>query len=124
MFHGVGADDFEKYYAPTCRAIAKDNQVGKVVFGFGTLVQKSRFARRGVLRMTATEQNSDDSSRRMSAVLWDLFSGSASYTDVFLRTLHPAYIGSLMWNLVAGNAPGGSGRHGRAQTKEGDRVGH
>ena len=124
VFHGVGADDFEKYYAPTCRAIAKDNQVGKVVFGFGTLVQKSRFARRGVLRMTATEQNSDDSSRRMSAVLWDLFSGSASYTDVFLRTLHPAYIGSLMWNLVAGNAPGGSGRHGRAQTKECDRVEH
>ena len=124
VFHGVSAGDFEKYYAPTCRAIAKDNQVGKVVFGFGTLVQKSRFARRGVLRMTATEQNKAGSSRRMSEVLWDLFSGSASYTDVFLRTLHPAYISSLVWNLIAGNAPGRSRRNGHAHTEECDRVEH
>jgi hypothetical protein len=41
-------------------------------------------------------------------VLWDLFSGSASYTDVFLRTLHPSYIGSLAWNLVAGNIARGT----------------
>jgi hypothetical protein len=41
----------------------------------------------------------------MSGVLWDLFSGSASYTNVFLRTLHPAYIGKLAWNLLAGNLP-------------------
>ena len=124
VFHGVGADDFEKYYAPTCRAIAKDNQVGKVVFGFGTLVQKSRFARRGVLRMTATEQKNTNGSRRMSEVLWDLFSGSASYTDVFLRTLHPAYIGGLLWNLVAGNTLGASSRNGRTRGQECDRVKH
>jgi hypothetical protein len=50
----------------------------------------------------------------MSGVLWDLFSGSASYTNVFLRTLHPAYIGSLVWNLVAGNLRGkGEGSHAR-----------
>jgi hypothetical protein len=41
----------------------------------------------------------------MSGVLWDLFSGSAPYTDVFLRTLHPAYVGSLVRNLVAANLP-------------------
>ena len=124
VFHGVRADDFEKYYAPTCRAISKDNKVGKVVFGFGSLVQKSRFARRGVLRMTATEQQKNNTSRRMSEVLWDLFSGSASYTDVFMRTLHPAYISSLVWNLVAGNATGRSRHNGRAPGRECDRVKH
>ena len=41
----------------------------------------------------------------MSGVLWDLFSGSAPYTDVFLRTLHPGYVGSLVWNLLAANLP-------------------
>ena len=42
----------------------------------------------------------------MSGVLWDLFSGSAPYTNVFLRTLHPAYLASLAWNLVASNLGG------------------
>jgi hypothetical protein len=103
VFHGVDAASFDKYYAPRCRAISNDNKVGKFVFAVATLVQKARFARRGVLRMTVQEQANKNSPRRMSGVLWDLFSGSASYTNVFLRTLHPAYIGGLVWNLLAGN---------------------
>jgi flavin-dependent dehydrogenase len=103
VFHGVSAQDFKEQYAPLCQSINNDNRLGKVVFGFGKLVQKARFARRGVLRMTAKEQKRPGGTQRMSGVLWDLFSGSAPYADVFLRTLHPAYIGSLLWNLVAGN---------------------
>jgi len=113
VFHGVGAQDFARHYAPLCQKINKDNQVGKLVFGFASLIQKARFARRGILRMTVNEQKQTDNPRRMSEVLWDLFSGSASYTDVFLRTLHPAYLGSLLWNLLASNLPGSSGRNGR-----------
>jgi hypothetical protein len=60
----------------------------------------------------------------MSGVLWDLFSGSASYTNVFLRTLHPAYFGSLIWNLVAGNLKGGIGTKGRAHEGEGSHAKH
>ena len=112
IFHGVGADDFRNYYAPLCRNISTDNRVGKLVFAFGSMVQKTRFARRGILKMAAREQQRADGQRRMSGVLWDLFSGSASYTDVFLRTLHPAYVGSLLWNLVTANLPGNSSRNG------------
>ena len=108
-FHGVSAQDFREHYWPLCRKIDADNRVGKFVFGVGSLVQRARFARRGVLRMTASEQQSDGP-RRMSGVLWDLFSGSAAYTNVFLRTLHPAYIGSLVYNLVSANLPGRSAR--------------
>jgi flavin-dependent dehydrogenase len=106
VFHGVSAADFHHHYWPLCRKIDADNRVGKFVFGVGSLVQRARFARRGVLRMTAGEQRQSGSPRRMSSVLWDLFSGSAPYTDVFLRTLHPSYVASLVWNLVAGNLPG------------------
>ena len=105
VFHGIGAESFERHYAPLCRKIDNDNKMGKVVFGFGSLVQKARFARRGVLRMTVNEQKQVNGARRMSGVLWDLFSGSASYTNVFLRTLHPVYIGSLLWNLAVSNLP-------------------
>jgi len=124
IFHGISAEDFNTHYAPLCLGINKDNQVGKVVFGFGGLVQKARFARRGVLRMTANEQKQTGGSKRMSSVLWDLFSGSAPYTDVFLRTLHPAYIGSLLWNLVAGNLPGSSSRNSRSADEEANHVRH
>jgi flavin-dependent dehydrogenase len=120
VFHGVDAASFEKHYAPLCRKISNDNKVGKFVFAVASLVQRARFARRGVLRMTVKEQQDQESARRMSSVLWDLFSGSASYTNVFLRTLHPAYIGSLIWNLLAGNAP----RRRGAQREEHKHVQH
>lgn len=114
VFHGVAAEDFRRHYWPLCRRVDTDNKVGKFVFGVGSLVQRSRFARRGVLRMTATEQQQSKAPRRMSGVLWDLFSGSETYSNIFLRTLHPAYIGSLVWNLIAGNLQD----HGRAQPPE------
>lgn len=102
-FHGVAAADFREHYWPLCRKIDRDNQVGKFVFWVGSLVQRARFARRGVLAMVAAEQASETAPKRMSGVLWDLFSGSAPYTNVFLRTLHPAYIASLVRNLVTAN---------------------
>jgi flavin-dependent dehydrogenase len=109
-FHGVSADDFREHYWPLCRKIDADNRVGKFVFWVGSLVQRARFARRGVLRMVAIEQRQSRAPRRMSGVLWDLFSGSAAYTNVFLRTLHPAYVASLARNLIAGNLPDRSER--------------
>ena len=124
VFHGVDAGSFKQYYAPLCRKISNDNLVGKFVFKVASLVQKARFARRGILRMTANEQQQTANARRMSSVLWDLFSGSASYTNVLLRTLHPAYIGSLMWNLIAGNLPGSAARNGRARDGKESHVQH
>ncbi|MDH3533174.1 MAG: hypothetical protein OEO82_09610 [Gammaproteobacteria bacterium] len=124
VFHGVDAENFKLHYAPVCRKISNDNRVGKLVFSVAGLVQKARFARRGVLRMTACEQAQAGRPQRMSEVLWDLFSGSASYTNVFLRTLHPAYIGSLLWNLLAGNLPGSAARQGQVRGAEGSHVRH
>jgi len=103
VFHGVSAQDFEEHYWPLCKKIDTDNQVGKFVFWVGSLVQRARFARRGVLRMVAAEQRDEKAPKRMSSVLWDLFSGSAPYTDVFLRTLRPGYVANLGWNLAAAN---------------------
>ena len=115
VFHGVSAADFEAHYWPLCRKMAADNRIGKLVFAVGGLVQRSRFARRGVLRMTALEQAQSVRQKRMSEVLWYLGTGSAPDREVFLRTLHPVYIKDLVWNLVAGNAsrkpPNAAGKH-------------
>ena len=97
VFEGVSADDFRKHYMPVCRALNRDNQVGKVIFLVTRLIQSLRFARRGVLRMTTAEQGGSPRRQRMSGVLWDTFTGSAPYLDVFLRTLSPAFLGRLAY---------------------------
>jgi hypothetical protein len=51
--------------------------------------------------MTVKEQ-AGIGSRRMSGVLWDTFTGSASYRDVFLRTLNPIFLGRFLYECVAG----------------------
>lgn len=103
-FHGVSAKDFEAHYLPTCRAMNWDNTLARLVFLSTTLIQKLRPLRRGVLRMTATEQANREKFHHMSSVLWDVFTGSAPYRDVLVRSCHPGFIASLTWNLVAGNA--------------------
>ena len=100
VFHGVSADDFARYFSPACKAIERDNKVGKLIFIVVKLIQRFRFARRGVLRMVSVEQANPGGSQRMSSVLWDTFTGSAPYSDVFLRTLHPAFLGNFLWNIV------------------------
>jgi hypothetical protein len=109
VFHGVSAEDFEKHFWPACRSLDVDNTIAKVIFAVTHLIQRARFLRRGVLRMTSREQASATSRKRMSGVLWDVFTGSAPYREVLLRTIQPVFPLSLVWNVVAGNVPGGMG---------------
>ncbi|MBK5095997.1 MAG: cyclic nucleotide-binding domain-containing protein, partial [Deltaproteobacteria bacterium] len=105
IFHGISAEDFQKHYLPACRALSNDNAIGKVVFMVTRVIQSLRFARRGVLRMTTREQQGAGARRRMSTVLWDTFTGSAPYRDVFMRTLHPAFLGGFLYQMIAGMFP-------------------
>jgi len=101
LFEGVSAESFRKYYSPTTKSLATDNAIGKIVFMVTGLIKKFRFARRGMLRMVALEQRKSASKRPMSGVLWDTFTGSASYRSVFQRTLHPLFLARLVWNIIA-----------------------
>jgi CRP-like cAMP-binding protein/flavin-dependent dehydrogenase len=106
VFRGIAAKDFERYFWPECRALIVDNAIAKIVFGVTTLIQKLRFVRRGVLRMTTAEQAGSGTEKAMSSVLWDVFTGSAPYREVLLRTLRPSFPATLAWNLIAANASG------------------
>ncbi|UCF59777.1 MAG: hypothetical protein JSV37_08400, partial [Anaerolineaceae bacterium] len=100
VFQGVSAQDFQQYYWPACRSIETDNRIGKVIFLVTRLIQKLRFARRAVLRMTSDEQQKEGPQRRMSTVLWDMFTGSAPYRDIFIRTLQPVFWIRLFSNIA------------------------
>jgi flavin-dependent dehydrogenase len=103
VFHGISARDFEAHFWPACRALDVDNMIAKLIFAVTHLIQKMKFLRRGVLRMTAREQADPKSARRMSGVLWDVFTGSAPYREVLQRTMMPVFPASLVWHVVAGN---------------------
>jgi hypothetical protein len=101
VFEGVSADSFRRYYWPVCRSINRDNAIGKLTFLVTRLIQKQSVARRAVVRMTAKEQSRPGDTRDMSRVLWDMFSGSAPYREILVRTLHPRFLSRLAWELLA-----------------------
>lgn len=106
VFHGISASDFRTHYSPLCRGIGRDNAIGKAAFMVTREIQRHRFARRAVLGMTSREQEGRRLPR-MSTVLWDMFTGSATYREIVLRTLHPAFLGRLMWHVIRSTASGG-----------------
>jgi flavin-dependent dehydrogenase len=114
IFEGISEEAFRRHYMPLCRSIKSDNLLGKVTFAVTQQIQKMRFARKAVLRMTVDEQQKEGPDRRMSGVLWDMFSGSAPYRDIFLRTLRPAFLGKFGWALAASLLP--FNRHTKRQT--------
>lgn len=100
VFNGISAGAFRKYYQPVCRELDRDNLLGKFIFSVTSIIQKSAVLKGGMLGMVISEQRRSRSSKRMSSVLWDTFTGSAAYSDIFLRVMHPLLLLSLIWNII------------------------
>lgn len=106
IFEGVSAVDFERGYSPFVKRMEFDNRVGKLLFWVvANLIQKRAFMRRAVLSMIRYEQQQDVHFQRMSTILWDLFTGSAPYSAVLRRLLHPAFMLRYFWEMAAALKP-------------------
>ena len=103
VFHGFSERDFRQHFWPVCRRLEQDNRIGKLVFAVTSQIQRRSFARRGLWRMVSQEQCVAGTTARMSGVLWDTFTGSAPYSSVLLRTLHPMFITRFLWALSVAN---------------------
>ena len=97
VFDGVSAADFRRHYWPLYREIALDNRFGMVIFTIVHAIKEFGPLLRGVLAMSEKEQESAGRARRMSIVLWDMLTGSASYREIFGRTLHPVFLARFFW---------------------------
>jgi flavin-dependent dehydrogenase len=95
VFDGVSAEDFRKHYWPACRELEMDNRFGALVFAIVGLLRRRRFCRVGILGMVDREQTASHF-QDMSIVLWNTFTGSASYRSIFLQALHPRFLLNLM----------------------------
>ena len=100
VFNGISAAAFRKYYQPVCSELDRDNRLGKFIFSVTGIIQKSILLKSAMLNMVISEQGRASHKRRMSSVLWDTFTGSAAYTNVFLRVMNPLLLISLIWNII------------------------
>ena len=100
VYEGVSAEAFGRHFGPVCRAIAADNVMGRLAFVFTRVAQRLTVARRAILLMTLAEQQRAGDRRRMSGILWDMFSGSAPYRDIFMRMLHPGFAAGFAWAFM------------------------
>lgn len=100
VFEGISSRDFQKHYWAVGKALERDNRIGKLIFTFISFLHRSRLLRRGILRMVRIEQKRAGESRPMSTVLWDMFTGSAPYREVFQRALRLSFLGVLVKNTL------------------------
>jgi hypothetical protein len=100
IFNGISAAAFKKYYQPVCTSLDRDNVLGKFIFSVTGIIQKSHLLKSAMLGLVVTEQGWKNKERRMSSVLWDTFTGSATYRNIFIRFLNPMLLVPLIWNII------------------------
>jgi len=119
LFRGVSSEDFRKGYWPVCRTISIDNRFGRVIYLFVDVIKRSPLLTRAVMRMARNEQKKRGKQRRMSTLLWDMFTGSSPYRDAFFRCLHLGFWSRFAQNIIAsifvGNRAAGTTDHGQEE---------
>jgi len=100
LFNGISAAAFKKNYQPVCRNLDRDNVLGRYIFSITGIIQKSHLLKSAMLGLVISEQREKKQQLRMSAVLWDTFTGSATYRNILLRFLNPMLMIPLIWNII------------------------
>jgi flavin-dependent dehydrogenase len=99
VFHGVSQADFQQHYLNRCRRMEGDNRLGKLIFLAADQIKRWRFATQAMVQMVVNEQPKESRDQRMSKILWDMFTGSAPYQEIFYRVFHPAFWSRFLWYL-------------------------
>jgi hypothetical protein len=77
----------------------RDNAIGRAIFRGVDLIKPWRSFGRALLRAMEGEQRQPANNRPISGIVWDLFTGSASYRDIAKRLLNPIIWMRFMANL-------------------------
>jgi hypothetical protein len=100
IFQGISKENFKKYFQPVCNNLEFDNSIGKFIFMVTSIIQKSAVLKSSMLQVVIDEQQNERHRRKMSSILWDTFTGSAPYKDIFWRFLNPRILFTLIWNTM------------------------
>lgn len=88
---GVSSDAFRRYYYSGCISrFHYDNFCGKLLFGIHPFIASSSILSRTHMAVVREEQEMGPSGdKRLSHILWNLFTGDAPYKSILIQCLSP-----------------------------------
>jgi flavin-dependent dehydrogenase len=87
VFQGVGARHFGNDYYPVYQSLITDNHYGQLLYSAIDLFRKNQVLSKVLLQVVRKEQKSSEQDKRLSEILWDMFTGNERYKNVFFRAL-------------------------------------
>ncbi len=96
ILYGVGKNNFQENYHPVYENIVIDNRYGKLLFAVTDLHKKYEILTKGMLRVVRKEQADPEYPKRLSSMLWDMFTGNERYRNIFFRSLSAPMVYDLV----------------------------
>ncbi|MBI2866180.1 MAG: FAD-dependent oxidoreductase [Chloroflexi bacterium] len=101
VYRGVSAQSFHRHYAPFLASLQRDNAYGRLLFGTHQMLKRRSafFLAHGEL--ARQERQTAARHRPFNQVLWDLFTGSHSYSHILRMGLAPSFFVRLLAQAAA-----------------------
>ncbi len=96
LLQGVGKEDFREHYLPVCKNLNMDNLFGQFLFFVNDIISIISPLSRSYFKIIQQEQINLQKDTPSSDIIWDMFTGSRFYKDIFIRTLSPLPIIKLL----------------------------
>ena len=93
--------EFARGYGPTCRAIARDNLVGRFLFRVWKQTEVHPQWARSLQQTLEAEQALPLAKRHGHLALWGMLTGDSSYSKIARDFLHPKLVGPFVVNFLS-----------------------
>lgn len=87
VFHGVGREHFTRAFRPAHRSLVLDNWFGRYLFFVIGLYKRYGVLCSGLLKVVEDEQKDPESRKRLSYILWNMFTGNERYKTIFGKAI-------------------------------------
>ncbi len=101
IFYGPSGDAFIRGYEPLCREIIQDNRFGRFLFSFTHIFQHQSVLAHPHMMTVKWEQQQPPRRRRLSRLIWGMFTGSDPYRKLFFMSIDPRVQYHLFNCLIA-----------------------
>jgi len=83
VLHGVSKQDFQEHYYPVYKNIIADNHFGSYLYFLADLYKNYGLLTRWMLQIVQEEQSDPEDPKRLSSVLWNMFTGNERFKNIF-----------------------------------------
>jgi len=100
VFEGVSKQDFLTHYYPVYNSIVVDNRYGSCLYAICDLYKNYGLLTRWMLAIVQEEQSDPQDPKKLSSVLWNMFTGNERFKNIFGTAVSLPTDGS-MWKEFA-----------------------